>query len=687
MEGLHRFPNLAYLDLSSTLAARDKNVLWTLGDLPFLQVLKLRSVHLRDGDVQILAEAIGLKVRSLDVQDNHLTDHSVRSLLTSCFKAGDAIDTTSNGRPRAVSNLAVEDWPSGFVRPDPAILDEFRDESYDERFVRRLTSGNVSRLPYEDMPHSGITHLYIANNNLMVEGVAALIRAGKLHVLDAGSVDESIHASSLEAPPLLSTSDPRRIPLPGVEKLTPILSRFAHDMTSLRIHHAVVTKHVPLKDESSPVVPFELSTGVVKHEMDGSELSEMDATACELDATPPIYELEEQDPQPRYELPGDTTHFYVSPPVGDKPTLSKEESQPEARRGSIFAPESLEPEEPDEDTAPVLTATGLGLVAQAVNGVNTTSQAVSVADTDHIDTGRESAQLRTALIEKQRKDFRISRLDKPHGLVPGMLPKLRTLTLTNVPAFDSTGRIVDALKQFINDCAFEAELADLQARLETGPAREPGYRHAKQNRHTAREIFALRHITLEMAPSTIPLTPRSTSSKFSSSSSNHRTKSSTEDADTEALWSAAANDFTFFDKDEECGLPSVDTDPYVPESALSEKMTTISTDVSSPQPDNTNLPIPKNRPTTTGPPLPPKNATVPLDVVKELSQFRKERKTAYESAVVQGLGHVDGYWPGDVKVVRGQQHHHTGTSTGTGGGGGKVDYYGNRFEEQGGVYR
>lgn len=643
-EGLDRFPNLAFLDLSNTLAARDRNVLRRLGDLPLLQVLKLRSVHLRDEDVDILAEAIGIKVRSLDVQGNHLTDHSVRTLLSFCFQKDSETIGLPNGRQRSVSNVAVEDWPSGFVRPDPAVLDEFKDESYDERFVRRLTSGVVSRLPYEDMPHSGITHLHIANNNLTVEGVAALIRSGKLHVLDAGSVDRDRSATLLDASPSLSSFDPHRIRLPGAEKLTPILSKCAQGMTSLRLHHAVITQDAPAKEQSSPVASCELDAGETKYELSGPELSELDAAVHELDATPPLYELDVQSPQPRYELPGDSTHFYVTPPIGSKPTLTTEESRPEARRGSIFAPEALGLEQSEEDAAPVLTATGLSSVAQAVNGLN--------APTGHDQIG-ETSPLQTVLIEKQRQEVRASRLDKPHGLIPGMLPKLRTLTLTNVPCFDTAGQVINALIQFIKDCALEAELADRQARFEVDPFPKPGERRSKHNRHTAREIFALRQIALEMAPVASPVTPKS-ASKFIS-----RTKSSTEDADSEALWSAAENDFTFFDNDEECGLPSIDTDTYVPYSALSEKLMLPAEGF---EPDA----LPKIKTTQI------KDA--PVDVVQELARFRKERKTAYENAVAGGLLHVEGYWPGEVKIIRG---HHMG---------GKMDYYGNHFEK-GGVYR
>ena len=652
-EGLDHFSNLAFLDLSNTLAARDSNVLWKLGDLPLLQVLKLRSVHLRDEDVGILAEAIGVKVRSLDVQGNHLTDHSVRTLLTSCFQPDNDSNGPSSGTPFAVSNLVMEDWPSGFVRPDPAVLDEFRDESYDKRFVRRLTSDLVSRLPYEDMTHSGITHLYIANNNLTVEGVASLIRSGKLCVLDAGSVDKSVRGPPSEASPSLSPFDARHIRLPGVEKLTPILSKHAKDMTSLRLHHAVITKDSPLKDEGPSITPGELGEGGTKHNGNKLVQTELDAAVYELDATPPIYELEMQTPQVRYELPGDCTHIHVSPSIGDKPKLSNEESRPEARRGSIFAPELVEPDESDEDATLVLTATGLGAMAQAVNGVNGPNQAISVTSNGQGGNGKEPAQMRVTLIKKQRHELRASRLEKPHGLIPGMLPTLRILTLTNVPCFDRTGQVVDALIQFIKDCASEAELADLQARLEVDSVQKPGERHSKRNRHTAREIFALRHVVLEMESAISPLTSNP-ASKFL-----NRTRSSTEDADSEALWSAAENDFTFFDEDEECGLPSIDTDNYIPSLATSEKIM---------MPANGFQPysLPTLRTT--------QHKDAPVDVVQELAKFRKERKAEYENAVQKGLLHVDGYWPGEVKVVRG---HHTG---------GKMDYYGNHFAE-GGVYR
>lgn len=654
-EALNHFPQLAFLDLSNTLAARDKNVLSKLQYLPLLQILKLRRVRLRDSDVEILAQAIGVRVRSLDVQGNYLTDHSVLTLLSSCFQTEDDESASPNGRLHASSNLAVEDWHLGFVPPDFKVLDEFRDESYDERLVRRLTSSVVSRLPYEDFPHSGITHLYIADNNLTVEGLTALVRSKKLRVLDAGSVEQSVLGPASEASPALSPFEVRHITLPGAEKLIPVLSEYARDLTSLRLHHSVVTEDAPLRDESAPIAACELNARNAIHVVNGPVSSELGAAVFELDAPPPLYELDTQEAEPRYELPRNSTHIYISPPSGDKPSLSEEESEPEARRGSDFAaPEALEHGDSVEEEGSVLLNTGSCAVAQAMNGFNN-SEGPRGVESENRQARRsgENKDAQRLLIEEQRQELRSSRLDKPRGLIPGMLPKLRILTLTDVPCYDSTSRVVDALVQFFKDCASEAKLADLEAGLEIDPTRKRGERYPKRNHHTAQEIFSLRLIALEMAPRALPGFPHN----FPASRFANRTKSSTGDADSEAFWSAAENDFTFFDNDMECSLASTDTESYLPNSAPSEK-------TMMPNSQPIHPPTLQHR----------EQIDTPIDVVQELVKFRKERKAASENAELRGALHADGYWPGGIKILRGNHSD------------GKMDYYENHFNK-GGVYR
>lgn len=654
---LEHFPNLAFLDLSETLAARDKTVLCKLRGLQLLQVLKLRNVHLRDEDTVQLAEAIGIRVRSLDVRGNHLTDHSVRTLLGACFDIASATSETAGGRPRASSNLAIDDWPSGYVRPDPAVMDEFKDESYDERFVRRLTTQVVSRLPFEDLPNSGITHLFIADNDLSVEGLAALIRSKRLHILDAGSINPT---RMFKRPRSQSSSSPGmdycdQFRLPGVEKLTPVLGRCAQSMTSLRLDHSIITQDAPPQEDILPLAVCELSVEDPTPEMEADV-----PVAHEMDAIPPLYELHSHEAEPRYELAGDAMHFIVSPAMGKKPE-APEPDEPEVRRGSIFAPEVAEEQEDlDNEAQPVvLTATGLGSMAQAVNGVNSLNQTLSAEPGTSFSEGKNGdISLSISLITEQRNELRSQQKSKIHGLTPGMLPNLRTITLTNVPSHDSARKSVDALLQFIKYCAAEAELARLQARLQPQALRAPGLPSSKNHRQSAREIFALQRIVLELAP-TVPLP----SSNLSPDILKHprllnRTTSSTEDADTEALWSASENDFTFFDDDEECGLPAAETGTQPSFVAVSDKIV-MPPDGAQPE----DLPILQH----------PARNEAPVDVVQELAKFRRERKAAYENAVKMGVRHVDGHWPGEVKVVRAH------------GLRGKLDYYGNYFDK--GVYR
>ena len=678
-EALGHFSNLTFLDLSETLAARDRTMLAKLRDLPLLQILKLRNVHLRDEDMVCLADAIHIRVRSLDVSSNDLTDHSVRTLLGSCFDTAEDSYESETGRPRALSNRPVEDWPSGWARPDPDVLDEFRDESYDGRFVRRLTSRVVSRLPFEDLPQSGITHLYISDNQLTVEGLAALVRSKKLHVLDAGSIDAMM---SINRPRSSSSTSPGQVNgshlnLPGVEKLNPVLERCGQEMTSLRIDHSLLTGKAPPKEEDLPLAVCELAIEHPAAEMEAvvPQVAELDDTA------PPLYELDSTEVAPRYEMPAEPLQVVLSPAVREKQELSLEEQKRAAvHRGSVFAPEVdgevevLDQVEEDDDLPLVLTATGLGSMAQAMNGV--TGSSLSPTDDTGLCTSvlaNGDSNLSLALIEKQRKDLRALQRSKPHGLTPGMLPKLRSITLTEVPCHEHNRKAVNALISFIKYCSAEAELATLEARLKPHPLHKPGQPNSRHHRrHSARENFALQRIILEMAPAeplgaTSMLSPQAPrTSKFI-----NRTLSSTEDADSEAFWSASEGDFTFFDDEEECGLPAAETGTLaqIPFSAISEKMVMMPTDGSQPS----DLPSLQHQHKQKH----ALNREGPVDVIQEVAYFRKERKAAYEEAANSGVSHVDGYWPGEVKVVRG---HSLGAS-----GGGKLDYYGNYSEK--GIYR
>lgn len=654
-EALLHLPNLVFLDLSNTTAARDKQVLANLRCMSNLQVLKLRQVNLRDQDVEILADAVKVCIRSLDVRGNLLTDGSITTLRRLCFIAPGVNDGLTGSRISFMTGAGLEDWPSGIARNDPDLLDDFRHEALDEHFMKQLARSNVGRLPSEDLPRSGITHLYISDNRLTAEGLLELIESKRLFVLDAGAVDMGKALKRPQPPSLPGLEGPMY--LAGLNMITHAIETCCfQNLTSLRIHHAVVTRKTLFSGKSSSSLPPPFSY----------ELGAEDAR-YELDAAQPVFELAVDQPEARHELPGDSVHLVVGPAVGQKPSLSAQENMPSPRGGGAFAPEVVEEVDSDEQLFPVLTPTGLGPMAQAVNGVGSEDEGLlSPVESQSMGINGGTVELRVSLIGKQRQQLRSHQPGKLYSLSPGMLPELRTLTLTDVPCNDPEHHVVDALIEFIADCASETDLAELEASLiQPDKATDSSRRRDSVHfRNGGRHIFALSRIVLEMAPPASSLEPASNPFRtVQASRLPYRTKSSTEDADSEALWSAQVNDFSFFGDEEECGLPATEPGLRVPLSMISEEKMTVGTEGTGSD----------GRPSARK----PKKLDLGPDVVQELARFRKLRKEAYGEAVKRGERTVEGYWPGEVKIVNWharQPPKH-----------GKTDYYGNHSER--GIYR
>ncbi|TKA27005.1 hypothetical protein B0A50_05196 [Salinomyces thailandicus] len=229
---IQRFETLLYLDLSFTYPAQDVSVLSSLRRLHGLQVLKLRGVCLSDTGVDVLADSIGIRVRSLDLRDNRLSDRGVRTLLENCFIS--AQPEPAGGRsPTLLPHLGAE------------MLDVYQGEDYEGYLRKTFTGSFVSRLAIEDVTEGGITHLYIAGNEISAEGASRLIRSGRLHVLDLASVANGLGGrDSLKR----SQSGTSEAIVPGVEKLTPVLFKHAgENLTFLRVDHSLVTRDAPRK--------------------------------------------------------------------------------------------------------------------------------------------------------------------------------------------------------------------------------------------------------------------------------------------------------------------------------------------------------------------------------------------------------------------------------------------------------
>jgi hypothetical protein len=136
----------------------------------------------------------------------------------------------------------------------------------------------------------------------------------------------------------------------------------------------------------------------------------------------------------------------------------------------------------------------------------------------------------------------------------------------------------------------------------------------------------------------------------------------TEDRDSEALWSAAETDFSFFG-DEDYSFPSLDSGRYAHTRGNSEKEVSLEYGLS----------YQSQKPKLKAP------AEPRYDTVALLSAFRKERKLAHQRNIAAGAvdPETEGYWEGVLQVIRPGSGLRRDEET---------DYYGNRFEN-GNLYR
>ncbi|KAL2864638.1 uncharacterized protein BJX67DRAFT_209161 [Aspergillus lucknowensis] len=715
-ETLIRFPELMYLDLSYTTSAKDQTVLSALSQLERLQVLKLRGTGLKDIDAEFLANAIGQRVRYLDLRNNKLTDLALRSLIHACLLPPGHAAYRQGPLTRT---LPLSTSLNPYSRHFP-VLKFLSSPMVDAEFRRALTSPLTGRSWVEDLPNAGITHLYIADNQITVEGVASLLATTQFHVLDVGTVHTAKHVDGGTGSFTISNTEPSAYT--GAQKLIPILGTLAKErLTYLRAHHSICTSTAPYgvslsSEDFLPELPAENRT---------ADLSELDTAATE------IYELP-ADTTPVFELPGSIPRSQSRTTPGNHHDGRAErakhsiESSPVPRRGSIFAPEVLH--DPNE-----------------VNGINSIGSTSSPLEPGHTRLGSPSPmcspsvptedararKIRELLAkrpkaQRPRRDGRESYFTYLH---PFHVPHLEILVLTDVPSHvPGDSPILELLIQFITACSNEALLAALQAGSDY--SLPPGQDRARAEQERAKSLFALRQIILEITPVISSRQPGRSTAWKSISSQIGQQKSTTGDWDLERLWSAASDDFSFFEETE-CGIPEDDQGRYFPISAISENIT-LTADHDDPSRESipelagsfpralsvqSSKDSKENRASqlrTTNPAITPAPPPI-VDLVAELASFRRRKKHEYEQTLREtyqrrsmngtlspqsryptGSGdtlspspslrspspyrgpisyiahHVEGHWKGEVKIVR------NATPKGRPG---MVDMYGNYFEK------
>lgn len=633
--------------------------------MPQLQVLKLRGLNLRDEDISILADAIGCTVRSLDVRDNQLTDQTVRILLDRCFKSPKEAALIQQHMVSSVTG----DWPSNSgPRVGLELQDEYLGHRQDEHIRHGLTTVFVNRLGIESVCGTGITHLYISGNRLTVEGVSGLIRSRRLLVLDAGTpLTGLIRQPSLP----LRNGEVKPMLMPGVQKLTPILDMYAKELRYLRINHAIVTVDAPMEDTELKIGELEDTSTIVlpAHLV---ELEAIDQAIHELPA--PVAQELPPDNFPIAELEGSPV-----PPSAEFAEGEGEEAGPASRatldepkipvirRGSAFAPE------PIDLVSPILDATGTILSPMSPLGTQplpsplfqqilsspsqtpTTAARPATPNGTHLEVPNPSpARKRTySVVLSQHEAHLKHRLFQPHSLLPSMLPNLQTLILTDVPSKSASPDAAIHIAQFLTDCSQESHQSHLLSSMTYALPPSLALRRDAQLCY-ARSLFALRQLVLEVAPAPSPSGQQTSVNRSWRHSGGKGTIpdswSSVEDPDCEAFWVAARGDFSFFGE-EECGQPGFEgAIPWA--AAVTEKMT-----VESPAGDDDEMPWGRDEAWDgdgTQRPAPRTERRPMFDVLGEVAKFRREKKRLHDLAVARGDGdgYVEGYWDGDVVVIK-----------------------------------
>ncbi|KAF2632609.1 hypothetical protein BU25DRAFT_330335 [Macroventuria anomochaeta] len=658
-EALPHFPDLVSLDLSRTPAARSEVVLSKLKYLRNLRVLNLEGLGLKDDEFSIIAPSIGTRVRSLNVSDNHLTDASARLLLEHCLK-----ETTI---PEHVTRSPLPPVEHGRLSGD---LDAYESEDLVSHLRQRLTKGFVGSLAIEESRDMGITHLYLSRNAVTVEGISGLLRSKRLGVLDVG-----VLPAVLMRPVQPSYEDVNgSMDLPGVAKMTPVLSEFAATkMKYLRVNYHIVTEDAPV--DAFPLPRAELDGDLGRyapsnaHELETPQqqiLAELETVQRsmpmpELGSTEnPVFELSGSSAF-AVELPGS---FPTEVPLAKckngnlarTPSIKVTSEPQEAKRGAAYAPEPVFVDSPMSPVSPLLP--GHKDQRPFLTGDSTPDHSVALspilADWHNVSNeavGRRSRHNSTHFVEDRRARLEL-RQSQENRLHPGMLPKVHTLVLTDVPTSTNDPELVHRLIQYIKDAAEEASIAKQRAKHTY--MLPPGRSRNVAEREYARSLFALKRIVFEMAP------PQVAHKKISTSWRAYPTKSSTEDADSEAFWEAATHDFSFFD-DEECGVPTREPGRGLLLAAMSGLELAV------------HRPAPPPKPRRVEPAVQPQ-----LDVVAEIGKFRRDRKAAYNNLLDMGESdpEVAGYWSGDITVVRNPVDADAG----------ELDCYGNRYQGWG-LYR
>ncbi|KAE9370076.1 hypothetical protein N431DRAFT_30252 [Stipitochalara longipes BDJ] len=198
--------NIMYMDLSYTVNTQAWNSLLSYHSLDNLRILKLRGLRLTDQSLPFDTLHNSLRLWSLDLRNNSLTDQTIDFLLRECF----APTLTPNSTVTVDSDeWFYEDPPTYHQRDEtdlyypshnteipvrPDTIDSFI--LYMKRYANLRNPSSVILAERDPMKQStGLTHLYLSSNRFTSKGIHKLLSStNRLQVLDVGTVKANPHS-------------------------------------------------------------------------------------------------------------------------------------------------------------------------------------------------------------------------------------------------------------------------------------------------------------------------------------------------------------------------------------------------------------------------------------------------------------------------------------------------------------
>lgn len=268
--------DLVYADLSAVPGS-----IWPLlqrGMFAHLRVLKLRSREIDDTAMKLVCSFFSLRLWSLDVSENRLTDDSITWLVSRCFPRvtlrsrayfhteGKLQFDRGPGGYWPFVTIAESEWSKTFSHPERYLADspvyhQNEQDELQEYEVLRMSGGETVRkdsaqvavdhlsdpdcnfAEQQTRANHGITHLNLSNNQISANGLERLLRTSNGHL-------EHLACDSL---PLLPSRHHLRM-WPDMSLLQGVLGFadfcrpvWSSNLRSLRIHHSFVTEILTLQ--------------------------------------------------------------------------------------------------------------------------------------------------------------------------------------------------------------------------------------------------------------------------------------------------------------------------------------------------------------------------------------------------------------------------------------------------------